>query len=316
MSVPSLSIAFLGPKGTFSEEALTSQEDLAEGIHIPMNDVYEVVRAVEARQADLGIVPLENSIEGSVNATLDALTFESKDVLIEREVVIDVDLNLLGVAGCSLDSIEVVFTHPHALAQCRSFIASNIPGARVEAAISTADAARRVANSGDPAQAAVATKLAAEVYGLHVIADGIADYPDNATRFVVLGRSVPPPSGQDKTTVVCFQAEDRPGSLLEILQEFAARSINLTKIESRPTKKGLGQYCFFVEFEGHLSDAIVADALKHLYVKLADLKYLGSYPAASSGASEHRKKLVGAWAEADAFIERLRSKMERLDARP
>lgn len=290
-----------------------SEPDLAKGIHIPMSDVYEVVRAVDAREAELGIVPLENSIEGSVNATLDALTFESKNVLIEREVVIDVDLNLLGVAGSSLDSIEVVFTHPHALAQCRSFIGSNLPKARVEAAISTADAARRVADSADPAQAAVATKLAAELYGLHVIADGIADYPDNATRFVVLGRSIPPPSGHDKTTVVCFQAEDRPGSLLEILQEFAARSINLTKIESRPTKRGLGQYCFVVEFEGHLADAVVADALKHLHVKLAELKYLGSYPSASSGASEHRKRAEGAWAEADAFLEGLKARMQPPD---
>ncbi len=286
-----------------------SQPDLARGVHIPMSDVYEVVRAVESGKTDLGIVPLENSIEGSVNATLDALTFESNGVLIEREVIIDVDLNLLGVAGAALESIKVVYTHPHALAQCRSFISENIPGARVEASISTADAARRVADAGDPSQAAVATKLAADIYGLHVIADSIADYPDNATRFVVLGRSIPPPTGHDKTTVVCFQAEDRPGSLLEILQEFAARSINLTKIESRPTKKGLGQYCFFVEFEGHLNDAVVGDALKHLHMKLADLKYLGSYPAGTSGAQEHRQKAMGAWAEAEAYLEALRAKI-------
>lgn len=304
-----LSVAFLGPKGTFSEEALMTQPDLAQGVHIPMGDVYEIVRAVEESKADLGIVPLENSIEGSVNATLDALTFESEGVLIEREVVIDVDLNLLGVAGSSLESIKTIYTHPHALAQCRSFISSHVVGARVEAAISTADAARRVAERADPAQAAVATKLAADVYGLHVIVDGIADYPDNATRFVVLGKSVPRPTGHDKTSVVCFQAEDRPGSLLEILQEFAARSINLTKIESRPTKKGLGQYCFVVEFEGHLADAVVGDALKHLHMKLADLKYLGSYPADTSGAEEHREAAEGDWAEAHAYLERLRSRI-------
>jgi prephenate dehydratase len=309
MTVGGISVAFLGPKGTFSEEALMSQPDLARGIHIPMTDVYEVVHSVETGDVDLGIVPLENSIEGSVNATLDALTFESEGVLIEREVVIDVDLNLLGVSGSSLESIATVFTHPHALAQCRAFIAGHMPEARVEAAISTADAARRVADAGDPSLAAVATKLAADIYGLHVIVEGIADYAGNATRFVVLGRSIPAATGHDKTSVVCFQAEDRPGSLLEILQEFAARSINLTKIESRPTKKGLGQYCFLVDFEGHVSDAVVGDVLKHLHMKLADLKFLGSYPSATSGAKEHRERAAGAWAQADAYLEQLRSRI-------
>ncbi len=301
------SIGFLGPKGTFSEEALMSQPDLAAGVHIPMTDVYEVVRAVEEGRVDMGIIPLENSIEGSVNASIDALAFESEGVYIQREVVIGVDLNLLGVRGSSLESVEIVYTHPHALAQCRSFISKNLPGAAVEAAISTADAARRVADEGDPAKAAVATKLAAELYGLHVLVDGIEDYPDNATRFVVLGRSISPPTGHDKTTVVCFQAEDRPGSLLEILQEFAARSINLTKLESRPTKRALGRYCFFVEFEGHLLEAVVGDALKNLHAKLAALKFLGSYPAATEGAEERRERVEGAWAEAEAYLERLRA---------
>lgn len=300
-------IAFLGPKGTFSEEALMSQEDLSAGVHVPMEDVYEVVRAVENGEVDLGIVPLENSIEGSVNATVDALTFESKRVLIQREVVIDVDLNLVGPAGTDLSTVEIVYTHPHALGQCRRYLASNLGRARLEAAISTADAARRVAESRDERSVAVATKLAAEIYGLAVLAEGIADYPDNATRFVVLGTRVPPPTGTDKTTVVCFQAEDRPGSLLEILQEFAARSINLTKIESRPTKRGLGQYCFLVDFEGHVLDAVVGDALRNLYTKLEELRFLGSYPAATAQGSGVERRPPQAWKEAEEYVAKLRS---------
>jgi prephenate dehydratase len=299
-------VAFLGPQGTLSEEALMSQDDLSKANHVPMDDVYEIVQAVENGEVDYGIVPLENSIEGSVNATLDALTFESSEVLIEREVVIDVDLNLLGLPGADVENIDIVFTHPHALGQCRRYLSSRLPRARVEAAISTADAARRVAQAGDARQGAVATRLAAELYRLEVLANDIADYPDNATRFVVLGRSIPPPTGADKTTVVCFQQEDRPGSLLEILQEFAARSINLTKIESRPTKRGLGQYCFLVDFEGHVADAVVGDALKNLYTKLEELRFLGSYPAAIAGSAA-RRRAPERWAKAEEYLARIRA---------
>jgi prephenate dehydratase len=161
-----------------------------------------------------------------------------------------------------------------------------------------------------PGMAALAPRLAAELYGLEVLAHGVEDHPDNQTRFVALASGgVPSPTGHDKTSIVCFQREDRPGSLHAILSEFAARSINLTKLESRPSKRGLGDYCFLIDLEGHLADEVVADCLRVLHAELADVKFLGSYPAAGDHGPAVRARADTAWREADAWVRSLRSQI-------
>ena len=211
---------------------------------------------------------VENSIEGAVTVTVDNLAFET-DLLIQREVVMGVQMNLLAPSGVGLGDVRRVLSIPVATAQCRAFLRRELPGAVAVATSSTAEAAQLVAGpEHDGHTAAIAPSVAAKVYGLDVLATDIEDHPDNATRFVVVARhGIQPPTGHDKTSVVIFQRTDRPGSLLTILQEFAARSINLTKLESRPTKKGLGHYCFLVDLEGHVGDELVADCLRDLRVE-------------------------------------------------
>jgi prephenate dehydratase len=304
-------VAFLGPHGTFTEEALLSQADLAVEELIPIRSVPEVIAAVERWEADLGIVPIENSIEGSVNVTLDTLAFES-ELLIQREAVLAIDLNLCARPGTELADIKTVTSHPHATAQAREWLSRKLPGVEILAANSTAEAAQFVARSRGAGQAAISTALAAKLYGLAVLATDVADHPENQTRFVVLGRGIPRRTGHDKTTLVVFQRQDRPGSLLGILQEFAARAVNLTKLESRPTKRGLGQYCFFIDCEGHLDDEVVADVLRNLAAKHT-VKFLGSYPVAGAGAGAKRKAAGKAWKAAQSWIEELRAQVRADD---
>lgn len=272
-------IGYLGPAGTFTEEALVKYLKVAEKNLTPYLTVYDVIRAVERREVEKGLVPIENSIEGSVNITLDLLAFES-ELFIEKEVVAPIHHSLLGKAGLSLKSIERVVSNPQAAAQCSQFLREKLPSVQIETAASTAEAAMKVAEENKNS-VAIGTKLAAKIYNLSVLAENIEDFEDNTTRFVLLGREIPPATGFDKTSIVCFIYEDRPGSLLEILQEFSYRYINLTKIVSRPTKKALGDYCFFIDFEGHIEDETVAQALKCLECKLRKLKVLGSYPRGS-----------------------------------
>jgi prephenate dehydratase len=300
-------IGFLGPAGTFSEQALLSQKDLAEMELVSFTSIPEVLAATESGDLDLGFVPIENSIEGTVNAALDVLALE-RDLVIQREVVINVQLNLLGLRGASLSDIAAVAGFPVAVAQVRTWLQTNLPGASIVAANSNADAAVVVSERADPSLAAVSTALAAELYGLDVLASDIEDHPENQTRFVVVARSgIPAPTGHDKSTIVCFQRADQPGSLLAILQEFAARAVNLTKLESRPTKKGLGHYCFIIDLDGHIADELVADALRDLKSKLADVKFLGSYPAAGEEGHEVRRDASVAWQRADDWIAGLRA---------
>ena len=303
-------IGFLGPEGTFTEQALLTQHDLAGGDLRPIESIYDVLAAVESSELDRGFVPLENSIEGTVNVTLDTLAFET-GLLIHREVVISVQLSLLGQAGASPEDIKKVFSFPVAAAQCRSFLAREVPQAVVEAANSTADAARLVGETGDATLAAIAPHLAGEVYGLEILRDEIEDHPENATRFVVVARDgIPAPTGHDKTTIVVFQTADAPGSLLAILQEFAARAINLTKLESRPTKKGLGDYCFIIDLEGHVDEELVFDCLRDLQSK-HEVKFLGSYPAAGEHGPEVRREAEVAWRNANEWVDSLRAQVER-----
>ena len=302
-------IGFLGPRGTFTEQALLTQPDLAAAELVPLPTMADVLRATETGEVDLGFVPIENSIEGTVNVTSDTLAFDV-DLLIQREVVIPIQQHLMGVPGSTVETIAEVVSYPHATAQARAFLETNLSSVRTRAANSTAEAARLVAEAGDPTVAAIGNDLAAQIYGLQVLAGDIEDHPENQTRFVAVGPgSVPAPTGHDKTSVVVFQREDAPGSLLSILQQFAARSINLTNLQSRPTKKGLGDYCFLIDLEGHVADDVVADCLKVLRAKGHEVKFLGSFPAAGDHGDALREAADDAAREADAWLAAIRARI-------
>jgi prephenate dehydratase len=271
-------VGFLGPHGTFTEEALLSSMTVDSKQLVPFPTEQEVIRAVDEDRVGKGIVPIENSIEGSVNSTLDSLTFDS-DSLIEKEIIISTRHNLIGRKHTKLEDVSVIISHPQATAQCRKYLAEKLPGAVVQAANSTAEAVKKVAEDGG-AKVAIGTELASHIYDLAVLESDIEDFKDNKTRFVVVGKEAAVRTGQDKTSLVCFIYEDRPGSLLQILQEFAYRYVNLTKIQSRPTKKGLGDYCFWIDTEGHIEDEPIASAIKCLKCKIREVKVLGSYPRA------------------------------------
>jgi len=310
VSVDQPVLAYLGPAGTFTEQALHSQTDLLDYTLTPTTSIPEVLRMVGDGRADFGFVAIENSIEGSVNITQDTLTFDT-NLLIQREVVSGIELNLLAAAGVGLGDVEMVMSFPHAIAQCRTWLAENLPEAATGAANSTADAARQVAEDRPTATAAIATSRAAQAYGLEILVPNIEDHPENQTRFVlVAAEGVPGPSGHDKTSLVVFQDSDRPGSLLGILQEFAARSINLTRLESRPTKQGLGDYCFLIDLEGHVADEVVADCLRNLHMKNGRVKFLGSYPAASDDG-RIRDQASEASRDADQWLDDLRGRIGR-----
>lgn len=302
-------IGYLGPHGTFTEQALLSEPDLAAHTGKLFESMPAVLNAVEAGELDLGFAAIENSIEGTVNATIDTLAFSS-NLLIQREVVIPISMELLGTTQASLDTITTVVSFPHAIAQCRNWLSDNLPNARHTAANSTADAVELVAKADDPTMAAIGNQLAGSIYGLTQVASSIEDMAENQTRFVTVARQgVPKITGHDKTSIVIFQRNDRPGSLLSILQEFSARRINLSKLESRPTKQGLGDYCFIIDLDGHISDAVVADALKNIMAKQADVKFLGSYPIAGSGSTAVRAEANEAWGVAEAWLEGLRDQI-------
>jgi len=309
-------VAFLGPPGTFGEEALLTQADLVDDELVPLPSMTDVVAAVEARTVDLGFVAIENSIEGTVNQVIDALVFDH-DVLVQREVVHEVTENLMGLPGTELGEIRRVVSFPNALGQCRGWLTRNLPGVAEVAANSTSEAARVVAAGGlgEGASAAIGTALAAKLHGLEVLVPHVEDHAGNVTRFVLIaapgpGR-VPPPTGHDKTSIVCFQRVDEPGSLHRILGQFSARGLNLTKLESRPTKKALGDYCFIIDLEGHIADELVADCLRELHASLAEVKFLGSYPAAGEEGAAIRRDAEASWRAADEWIARLRDQIAR-----
>lgn len=275
---PNATIAYLGPEGTFSEEALTSEEDLASCKLTPMATIADAIRAAASGEADFAFVPIENSIEGSVPTTFDELIFGS-ELFIQREVVIEIHIDLLAKPGVTLGDLVEVISYSHALGQCRRFLAERLPGVRVGTANSTADAARVVAQSDRRDVAALSPPITSKIYGLSVLEHAVEDQLGNETRFVLVGpNDVQPPSGNDRTAIVCFQRADRPGSLLDLLQVFSERGLNLSRIESRPTKLALGHYCFVIEIDGHVADPVVSDALVVLYDRLEALRFLGSYP--------------------------------------
>jgi prephenate dehydratase len=274
-SVPVL--AFLGPEGTFAHAALLSLA-IAEGATlVPMTTVTLAIDAVRAGTADGALVPLENSVEGAVPATLDELA-NGDPLVIAEETYLQVGFDLMAATPASLADIASVATHPHAEAQVRRWLIENLPAARVALVGSTAGAAAAVA-AGEY-DAAVGAAIAGEFYGLSTIASDIADNAGAVTRFVLLTRPTTPPAstGNDRTSLVAYLREDHSGALLEILTEFAARGVNLTRIESRPTKASIGQYCFSIDCEGHIAEERVGDAIAALHRVCADVRYLGSYP--------------------------------------
>ena len=304
-------IAYLGPAGTYAEEALLTQRDLANQDLAPLRSVPDVLGAVEQGYADAGLVPIENSIEGSVAVTLDTLAFDT-DLLVQREIDLPVSLHLCAKRETRVSDVTTVVSHPNPHGQCRNWLARKLPDAELVASNSTAEAARLVAESERADMASIGTMRGAELYGLEVLASEIEDHPENQTRFVLVGHGIPAPTGHDKTTIVCFQREDRPGSLLAILQEFAARALNLTKLESRPTKRSLGDYCFFIDFVGHIADELVADCLRNLRAKQADVKFLGSYPVAGEEEAHARRDAAArAWRDASDWVDDLRGRVDR-----
>jgi prephenate dehydratase len=273
------SVAFLGPEGTFTEEALLANMPRPDLRPFPYPSIEDVIVAVQRGETELGIVPIENALEGSVAVTLDVLAHSGEGVHIVREVTHPIHHQLIARRPLELSEVTKVVSIPQAYAQCRHFVREHLANVEHEPTDSTAEAVRRVSRVNRP-WVAIGTRVAAEMYECVVLRDDIEDSPENRTRFVFLAQEEAP---QDldaayKTSIVCGIDQDEPGSLLLILSEFAYRRINLTKIESRPSKQALGQYIFFIDMEGKTSDAGVAQALACLRCKLPWLKLLGSYP--------------------------------------
>ncbi len=283
---------YFGPEGTYTQEALLADTAGLTLETVPLPTIYDTVMAVHEGTVDRALVPIENSLEGSVNATLDALAMETEDVMIVGEVVHPIRHCLIARTHRELSDIETVVSHPQANAQCARFIRTRLPAARVLAGSSTADAVRTVAQHDGP-WAALGNRIAAERYGCVVLLAGVEDVADNETRFVWLGRpgSAPGgprlalsgglPTGPWKTAVVFWGVgSEAPGWLVACLSEFAERGVNLTRIESRPRKQGLGRYMFFVDLEGREDDAHVAAGLAGVRAHVETVRVLGTFPAA------------------------------------
>lgn len=305
-----LRVAFFGPFGTFTEQALLTQPDLAAGELIACRTVPDVLDAVSAGEIDLGFVPIENSIEGMVNFTLDALAFDH-DLVIVREVVLDIHMCLVARPGVQIGDVKEVLSIPVATAQCRRFLRDRLPTVEIRPALSTAGAAQLVSEDPSVQLAAISPRVAAERYGLDVIAENIEDHDGDQTRFVVVARAgIPAATGHDRTALVVYQRADEPGSLISILQEFAARRLNLSNLISRPTKHGgLGDYCFIIFAEGHVADDLVADAMRALHAKQSNVKFFGSWPRADAQAHDARAHADERWRLADDWIDGLRAQI-------
>ena len=270
---------YFGPEGTFTHQALlTLGDELAQ----PYPTVARALDAVRAGEVEASLVPIENSIEGGVSATLDYLGLPNSPLQIIHEVVIPVSFDLCVRPGTTLGQVRRVISHPHAIAQVRGWLDANLPDAVVVERGSTAGAAQTVADPESGFEAAVCAPIAGQMYGLVSAATGISDNDQAATRFVLVSRPGPSPerTGHDKTTLVAYMRKDHPGALLEILQQLAVRGVNLCRIESRPTKTTLGEYCFSMDAEGHISDARMAEALMGLRRICKDVVVLGSYARA------------------------------------
>jgi prephenate dehydratase len=275
-------IAYLGPAGTFTEDALHEALGGKEFEALHAATVHEAITAVERGVADRALVPFENSIEGSVRATLDTLAFDVEAVAIVGEYDYAVRANLIAARELELEQVTAVISHPQPLAQCARFIREQLPGAAQRTSSSTAEAVREVSGSREP-WAALGTRAAARLYGCVVLREGVEDVPGNVTRFVWIAPFGTEPQGVGgwKTTIVFAElGEDHPGALVEALLEFSSRDVNLTRIESRPLRQGLGRYMFFVDLEGRAEEPPVADAIAGLRDKAESVRILGTYPVA------------------------------------
>lgn len=278
--------AYLGPEGTFTDAALyVLQPMLATQQRMPCDGVEAVFEAVRSRRAASGVVPLENSVEGGVSVTTAEL-LNGEPLLITAEVALDVRFNLVAREGMALPDIKQVITHPHAHAQCREWLAHNLPQAQTLPAASTAAAAQLVAEPGSGYDAAITAPIAGERNRLRPVATNIGDRSGAATRFIRLTRPgpLPEPTGHDRTSLAAFLSDDHPGALAELLNQFAVRGVNLTRLESRPTGDGLGNYCFLIDAEGHVAEARVGEALMGIRRNCRDMRFLGSYPRGDASA--------------------------------
>lgn len=262
-------IGYFGPPGTFTEEAALT----VDGEHEAYKTITEVFQAVVDSEVESGVVPIENSIEGSVGLTLDLLAHDY-DLKIKREIILPISHNLLINPDAELDDIEIIYSHSQALSQCRKFIeALNV---ETRSAASTSAAAELII--GKKSCAAIGTRRAAQINNLKIAAQNIQDYKDNLTRFVLINYDDNVKTGDDKTSIMFSLSEDKPGGLYEILGVFAEKNINLTKIESRPSKEKLGRYIFFIDFEGHRKDTLIRNILNIIKSKVGYIKIFGSYP--------------------------------------
>lgn len=268
-------IGFMGPQGTFSHEAV---EAYAEGGIYTLKDycsIPEVLNALKNSDIEDAIVPIENSLEGAINVTMDFLAKED-GVYIIGELILPVNLNLLTKTGTTAKDIAVILSHPQPLGQCRDYLNKHFPNAIQLEEISTSKAAKRVAES-DGTYAAVASNISAKVYGLQILASNVQDVQNNHTRFVIVSKALQKRTGNDKTSIA-FSTDNKPGSLYRILDIFSLWDINMTRIESRPAKNVLGQYIFFVDIDGHIEDQDVCDALTMIRRKTSFYRFIGSYP--------------------------------------
>jgi prephenate dehydratase len=298
-----MSLAYLGPQGTFSESAalaVANQETL-----YPYSTVDSALDAVRRERVSGAVVPIENSVEGSVSATLDALA-EGDSLVISKEIVLPVRFALLVKQQLQLDEIRQVSTHPHAQAQCRGWLASHLPAANILPAASTAEAASSLQKGTSNTDAVIASARAAEIHNLKILVDDIGDNREATTRFVLVTKpgKLSEVTGSDKTSLVLYMRDNHPGALLEILTEFAVRGVDLSRIESRPTKKSLGDYTFSVDIIGHINEARVGEALMGLHRVCADVRFLGCYPRyekvttkMKQGSTEHDHLEAVNWLE-------------------
>jgi chorismate mutase / prephenate dehydratase len=268
-----LKIGFLGPEGTFSQQA--AYKHFGHSAHgLPLASIEEVFQEVEAGNADFGVVPVENSGQGTIQITLDM--FLTSNLKICGEVELRVHQYLLSRSG-NMDDIERIYAHPQTLQQCQSWLRQRLPRAERQAVTSNAEAARRARNAEDAA--AIAGESAAHVYGLKVVAGPLEDRPDNTTRFLVIGRELFPPSGHDRTSVLVY-VKDQPGALFNVLRPLSEHGLSMNRIESRPAHQGLWRYAFFIDFEGHVEDEQVRGALAEIAGYATEVRVLGSYPCA------------------------------------
>jgi prephenate dehydratase len=284
-------ITYLGPPGTFTEDALRAAlaGGAAEAVAAPT--VYDAIRAVDVGEADRALVPFENSIEGAVRSTLDALALDTRAVTIVGEWDQPIRHSLIARRQLPLEEITVVLSHPQASAQCARFIREGLPRAEVRAAASTAEAVRQVSEAEEP-WGALGAASAARIYGCAVLRDGVEDSPDNVTRFVWIAPEGTRATGEGpwRTSLVFSElGEDRPGALVEALLEFSRRGVNLTRIESRPLRRGLGRYMFFIDLDGSAADPVVAEAVEALRAKADSVRLLGSYPVGGEGVPEEAR---------------------------